>query len=155
MNKGLLFIIFVGGCFILIIYSNFSSSNFQQRRLNEQNNHKTYLENPKPLIQKALNTSQNNILIIYSKEDDALKDKLSLFLKSLLKFSSIPLHLHFFCDSPSENNIEEILKKHIKHRNDIKFTLYDLNDTILKLNDYIFNVMPLFSYSSGNNLCLL
>lgn len=148
MNKGLLFIIFVGCSFIFIIYASFSRNTTLQ--LNPVDSQPQRKLEPLAVYHQKTNSSEYNIFIIYTKEDDSLKEKLNLFLKSLLKFSSVPLHLHFFCDSNSETSIEEVLKKHTKHRNDVKFTLYDLKDTALKLNDYIFNVMPLFSYSSGS-----
>ena len=155
MNKGLLFIIFVGCSFVFILYSFSRNTNFDTPLLNQKLQHNEpnpiSLVEPMPLVyHRRTNSSEYNIFVIYTKEDVSLKLKLNLFLKSLLKFSSVPLHLHFFCDPASETSIEEVLKKHTKHRNDVKFTLYDLHDAALKLNDFIFNVMPLFSYSSGS-----
>uniref|UniRef100_A0AAG5DC20 Uncharacterized protein n=1 Tax=Anopheles atroparvus TaxID=41427 RepID=A0AAG5DC20_ANOAO len=66
-------------------------------------------------ISKRTNDTEYNIFIIYTKESQnrILHNQLELFLRSLLKYSSVELHLHIITDEQSEQSAEELIKQQI------------------------------------------
>ncbi|XP_055700654.1 xyloside xylosyltransferase 1 [Phlebotomus papatasi] len=102
-------------------------------------------------IPKGENATEHNIFVIYTKENYLLKSKFELFLKSLLKFTSIDLHLHIITDEKSETSAETVLKSQInKYRKRVFYTLYDVEDFAAKINDIVYVMMPFFSSHAGS-----
>ncbi|GAB0100354.1 Xyloside xylosyltransferase 1 [Sergentomyia squamirostris] len=102
-------------------------------------------------IPKGENVTEHNIFVIYTKENYLLKSKFELFLKSLLKFTSIDLHLHIITDEKSETSAENVLKGQIrKYRKRVFYTLYDVEDFAAKINDIVYVMMPFFSSHAGS-----
>lgn len=98
----------------------------------------------------AANATKYNIFIIFTKENDILKTKFELFVKSLLKYASIPLNLHIITDERSEIATEEILKRQISiYRQNVVYTFYDVEDCAMKLSDITRVMMPHFSSNPG------
>ena len=98
-----------------------------------------------------LNQTEYNIFIIYTKQNYVLKTKFELFVKSLLKYASIQLHLHIISDKKSEQIAEDILKTQIIQYNRIVFyTLYDVEDCAIKISDITHVMMPYFSSHPGS-----
>lgn len=147
LNKIILVLIFSSG-FLLIIYANnfnrkifFTEKAFQEPPIQEKvytephsaNSHKASRPSASELNAKE-NATDYNIFVIYTKENMMLKSKFELFLKSLLKFSTIPLQINLITDESSESSIEELLKNQIsiyKKKNTVKWTLYDVSNSIL------------------------
>lgn len=100
------------------------------------------------------NMTEYNLFVIYTKENQALKHKLELFLKSLLKYASIPLHLHLISDDRSLNSLESSINANFhKYRmagRQHLYTIYDMQDAVMKIKDIHEAMMPLFSYTSGS-----
>lgn len=100
------------------------------------------------------NTTEYNLFLIYAKENESLKHKLDLFLKSLLKYTSISIHLHVITDDSSQTSLESSINTmfhryktpNVRHM----YTIYDVQDARHKIKDIHENLMPLFSYSSGS-----
>lgn len=93
---------------------------------------------------------EHNIFIIYTKENYMLKTKFELFVKSLLKYSSVRLHLHIISDEKSEPGAEEILRAQIKIYTSVVFyTIYSVEDCARQLSDITHVMMPHFSSSPG------
>lgn len=153
--KRILFLLAVSSGFLLIIYANndlFTNkqmfSMFQRQDLDI------------PVMQHRIkyvhkkNTTEYNIFLIYTKENQALKHKLELFLKSLLKYSSIPVHLHIITDDRSLNSLESSINANFhKYRMPGRphlYTIYDIQDAVVKIKDIHEALMPLFSYSAGS-----
>lgn len=99
----------------------------------------------------ASNTSaEHNIFIIYTKENYMLKTKFELFMKSLLKYSSVRLHLHIISDEKSGPGAEEILRAQIQiYKSVVFYTLYSVEDIARQLSDITHVMMPHFSSSPG------
>jgi xylosyl alpha-1,3-xylosyltransferase len=68
-----------------------------------------------------INKTEYNVFIIYTKENSVLRNKFELFLKSLLKHSSVALHLHIISDEKSELSAEEVIKTQIIHYRKVVF----------------------------------
>ncbi|XP_050074786.1 xyloside xylosyltransferase 1 [Anopheles maculipalpis] len=104
-------------------------------------------------ISKGTNDTEYNIFLIYTKESQnlILHSQLELFLRSLLKYSTIELHLHIITDEQSERSAEELIKQQIErfHRTAF-YTLYDVRDCAEKISDIVHGMMPLFNYRSGS-----
>lgn len=99
-------------------------------------------------------TTEHNIFIIYTKENYMLKTKFELFVKSLLKYASVKLHLHIISDEKSEPGAEEILRAQIQFFHSfIFYTLYSVEDCARQLSDITSVMMPHFSSSPGLILC--
>ncbi|XP_055609514.1 xyloside xylosyltransferase 1 [Uranotaenia lowii] len=105
-------------------------------------------------IPKENNATEYNIFVIYTKEgqNQILRNKFELFLKSLLKYATVPLHLHVITDEQSELSAEELIKEQIEHyRKAIVFyTLYDVKDCAEKIEDIVKSMLPLFNYKTGS-----
>ncbi|XP_053687360.1 xyloside xylosyltransferase 1 [Sabethes cyaneus] len=104
-------------------------------------------------IPKENNATEYNIFIIYTKESQnvILKSKFELFLKSLLKYTTIPMHLHVITDEQSETSAEELIREQINHyRKVVFYTLYDVKDCAEKISDIVKNMLPLFNYKTGS-----
>lgn len=104
-------------------------------------------------ISKGLNDTEYNVFIIYTRESQnrILHSQLELFLRSLLKYSTIELHLHIITDDQSEQSAEELIKQQIErfHRTAF-YTLYDVRDCAEKISDIVHSMSPLFNYRSGS-----
>uniref|UniRef100_A0A182S9V1 Xyloside xylosyltransferase 1 n=1 Tax=Anopheles maculatus TaxID=74869 RepID=A0A182S9V1_9DIPT len=104
-------------------------------------------------VSKGTNDTEYNIFLIYTKEAQnlILHSQLELFLRSLLKYSTIELHLHIITDEQSERSAEELIKQQIErfHRTAF-YTLYDVRDCAEKISDIVHGMMPLFNYRSGS-----
>lgn len=104
-------------------------------------------------VSKGTNDTEYNIFLIYTKESQnlILHSQLELFLRSLLKYSTIELHLHIITDEQSERSAEELIKQQIErfHRTAF-YTLYDVRDCAEKISDIVHGMMPLFNYRSGS-----
>lgn len=104
-------------------------------------------------VSKGTNDTEYNIFLIYTKESQnmILHSQLELFLRSLLKYSTIELHLHVITDEQSERSAEELIKQQIErfHRTAF-YTLYDVRDCAEKISDIVHGMMPLFNYRSGS-----
>lgn len=110
------------------------------------------------------NATEFNLFLIYANENESLKHKLDLFLKSLLKYTSISIHLHVITDESSqvslENSINSMFFRYrgnrLTGRLNHLYTIYDVNDARHKIKDIHDSLMPLFSYNSGEKveLCL-
>lgn len=95
-------------------------------------------------------SAEHNIFIIYTKENYMLKTKFELFVKSLLKYATVRLHLHIISDEKSEPGAEEILRAQIQIYTSVVFyTLYSVEDCARRLNDITNVMMPHFSSSPG------
>lgn len=95
-------------------------------------------------------SAEHNIFIIYTKENYMLKTKFELFMKSLLKYSSVRLHLHIISDEKSEPGAEEILRAQIQIYTSVVFyTLYSVEDCARQLSALTHVMMPHFSSSPG------
>ncbi|XP_058053458.1 xyloside xylosyltransferase 1 [Anopheles bellator] len=104
-------------------------------------------------IAKGTNGTEYNIFLIYTKESQnlILHSQLELFLRSLLKYSTIELHLHIITDEQSERSAEELIRQQIERFQRTAFyTLYDVRDCAEKVSDIVRNMMPLFNYRSGS-----
>lgn len=98
-----------------------------------------------------INETEYNIFIIYTKQNYLLKMKFELFIKSLLKYSSIRLHLHIISDGKSEHFAEEILKRLInQYKRIVFYTLYSVDDCAAKISDISRIMMPYFSSHPGS-----
>ncbi|XP_053676229.1 xyloside xylosyltransferase 1 [Anopheles nili] len=104
-------------------------------------------------VSKGTNDTEYNIFIIYTKESQnlILHSQLELFLRSLLKYSAIELHLHVITDEQSERSAEELIKAQIErfHRTAF-YTLYDVRDCAEKVSDIVHGMLPLFNYRTGS-----
>lgn len=103
-------------------------------------------------VPKENNATEYNIFVIYTKEsqNSNLRDKFELFLKSLLKYTTIPIHLHVITDEQSETSAEELIREQIAHyRKVVFYTLYDVKDCAEKTSDIVKNMLPLFNYKTG------
>uniref|UniRef100_A0A2M4BPI3 Putative xyloside xylosyltransferase 1 n=1 Tax=Anopheles marajoara TaxID=58244 RepID=A0A2M4BPI3_9DIPT len=104
-------------------------------------------------IPKGTNGTEYNIFLIYTKESQnlILHSQLELFLRSLLKYSTIELHLHIITDEQSERSAEELIRQQIErfHRTAF-YTLYDVRDCAEKISDIVHSMMPLFNYRTGS-----
>lgn len=79
-----------------------------------------------------------------------LKTKFELFMKSLLKYASVKLHLHIISDEKSGPGAEEILRAQIQIYTSVVFyTLYSVEDCARQLSDITHVMMPHFSSSPG------
>lgn len=151
----ILILLIVSSAFLLIIYANndlFTNKQmfnmFQQRRNDFQ-------EFPQHRIKYVhRNMTEYNLFLIYTKENQALKHKLELFLKSLLKYASIPLHLHVITDDRSLNSLESSINANFHKYREVGrtnlYTIYDMQDAVVKIKDIHEAMMPLFSYSAGS-----
>ncbi|XP_052870785.1 xyloside xylosyltransferase 1 [Anopheles cruzii] len=104
-------------------------------------------------IAKGTNGTEYNIFLIYTKESQnlILHSQLELFLRSLLKYSTIELHLHIITDEQSERSAEELIKQQIERFQRTAFyTLYDVRDCAEKISDIVHSMGPLFNYRSGS-----
>lgn len=98
-----------------------------------------------------INETEYNIFLIYTKQNYLLKMKFELFIKSLLKYSSIKLHLHIISDGKSEHFAEEILKRLInQYKRIVFYTLYSVDDCAAKISDISRIMMPYFSSHPGS-----
>lgn len=98
-----------------------------------------------------INETEYNIFIIYTKQNYLLKMKFELFIKSLLKYSSVKLHLHIISDAKSEHFAEEILKRLInQYKRIVFYTLYSVDDCAAKISDISRIMMPYFSSHPGS-----
>ena len=166
MNKTLLVVIIASG-FLLIIYANndiFQGFRRKQPAVDNveaealESRHyedtdedfgSTFDDGLKRVKYIPKNRTEFNIFIIYTKEQQnlALRSKFELFLKSLLKYTSVELHLHVITDESSEESAETLIKEQINHYRKIVFyTLYDVQDCASKISEIVENMMPLFSF---------
>lgn len=119
----------------------------KEAELAQQGHHKTkYLHHR--------NGTEYNLFLIYTKENHAMRHKLELFLKSLLKYSTIPLHLHVITDEKSVTSLESAIntyyhKYHPPGKHHL-YSVYDVHEAVTKIKDIHENMLPLFSYSSGS-----
>lgn len=76
-----------------------------------------------------------------------LKTKFELFMRSLLKYSSVALHLHVISDASSELGAEEILRKQIPayKASIVQYTIYNVSVIASRLSDITNSMMPYFS----------
>lgn len=96
------------------------------------------------------NRTEHNIFIIYTKENYMLKTKFELFMRSLLKYSSVALHLHIICDLGSELGAEEIMRKQVdNYKTTIQYTMYNVTAIAKRLSDITSAMMP-YSSVPGN-----
>lgn len=154
MNKILLVLIVASG-FLLIFYANndiltrkklFSLFQSDYGHNSASNNHETNYTDIRRVKYIPKNTTEYNIFVIFTRETFVLKTKFELFLKSLLKYTSIPLHLHIVTDERSELSVEDILKKEInEYRRVVFYTLYNMADSAAKISDISKAMMPHFN----------
>lgn len=161
MNKILLVLIIASG-FLLIFYANndiFTRSRnllglFQKSEqvLDEKNN-VNYAAIKRVKYTAKNNSTEHNIFVIFAKENFLLRSKFELFLKSLLKYTSVSCHLHIITDEKSELVAEEIIKQTIdRYRKPVFYTLYDVEDSIAKIGPIVKTMMPYFSSNPGKIL---
>lgn len=92
------------------------------------------------------NRSEHNIFVIYTKENYMLKTKFELFMRSLLKYSSVALHLHVICDRESELGAEEIMRKQVdNYKTSLQYTMYNVTAITRRLDDITLTMMPYFT----------
>lgn len=177
MNKILLLLIAASG-FLLIFYANTDLfrrksskqvlekptpvSSFQNDAAHtvEENhhhdaehhrNHTQLVEIKRVKYIPRINQTEYNIFVIYTKQNYVLKSKFELFVRSLLKYTSVQLHLHIISDSKSEAFAEETLKKEInQYKRIVFYTLYDVDDCARKISDISHSMMPFFSSHPGS-----
>lgn len=91
-----------------------------------------------------------NLFVIYTKETEVLQKKYELLLKSLFKYTTIPLHLHIITDAKSTYNAAEIARTqmHRYHRRAL-ISLLDMDDSVAKINDIVKVMTPYFSSHPG------
>lgn len=100
-----------------------------------------------------INSTEYNIFVIYTKENYILKSKFELFLKSLIKYTSIKLHLHIITDEKSEISAETVLRSQIdRYKKSVFYTLYDVQDCAIKISDIVNVMLPYFSANPGIEL---
>lgn len=165
MNKILLVLIISSG-FLLIFYANndiFTRKNFLTSSFPKNDNNAIIDYNDINSLSQSssdlkrikyipkLNTTEYNIFVIYTKENLILKSKFELFLKSLIKYTSIKLHLHIITDEKSELSAETILRNQIdQYKKSVFYTLYDVQDCAIKISDIVYVMLPFFSSNPGN-----
>lgn len=99
-----------------------------------------------------INSTEYNIFVIYTKENYILKSKFELFLKSLIKYTSIKLHLHIITDEKSEISAETVLRSQIdRYKKSVFYTLYDVQDCAIKISDIVNVMLPYFSANPGKD----
>lgn len=126
-----------------------TSERRQQLRLETRNFSMADIKRVKYVANR--NTTEHNIFVIYTKENYMLKTKFEMFVKSLLKYSSVRLHLHIISDVKSEASAEETIKKQINfYKSVVFYTIYDVEDCAMKLSDITHVMMPYFSSNPGN-----
>lgn len=92
------------------------------------------------------NRTEHNIFVIYTKENYMLKTKFELFMRSLLKYSSVQLHLHIVCDVASELGAEEIMRKQVdNYKATVQYTMYNVSAIAKRLGNITASMMPYFS----------
>lgn len=102
-------------------------------------------------IPTARNQTEYNIFIIYTKENYLLKTKLEMFMKSLLKYASVRLHLHIISDERSESGAESILRTQIQfYKSPVAYTMYSVDECAAQLADITQVMMPYFSSNPGS-----
>lgn len=158
MNKILLVLIVASG-FLLIFYANndiltrkklFSLFQSDYGHNSGTNHPETNYTDIRRVKYIPKNTTEYNIFVIYTRETVVLKTKFELFLKSLLKYTSIPLHLHIVADERSELSVEDVLKKEInEYRRVVFYTLYNMADSAAKISDISKAMMPHFNSNPG------
>lgn len=159
MNRILLILIVSSG-FLLIIYAN--NDMFRQTVIQRADGHLTNSDmhphhHQHRVYHYRRNATEFNLFLIYANENESLKHKLDLFLKSLLKYTSISIHLHVITDDSSqvslENSINSMFHRYrgnrLTGRLNHLYTIYDVNDARHKIKDIHDSLMPLFSYNSG------
>lgn len=97
----------------------------------------------------AAAADEHNIFVIYTKENYMLRTKFELFVKSLLKYASVPLHLHIISDARSEPSAEDIVRKQLVfyHRaaGRVQYSLYNVTEAAARIGDITQAMMPYFS----------
>lgn len=102
-------------------------------------------------VPAARNQTEYNIFIIYTKENYLLKTKLEMFMKSLLKYASVRLHLHIISDERSESGAESILRTQIQfYKSPVAYTMYNVDECAGQLTDITQAMMPYFSSNPGS-----
>lgn len=159
MNKILLVLIVASG-FLLIFYANndiltrkklFSLFQSDYGHNSASNRHEANYSDIRRVKYVPKNSTEYNIFVIYTRETFVLKTKFELFLKSLLKYTSVPLHLHIVTDERSELSVEDVLKKEInEYRRVVFYTLYYMADSAVKISDISKAMMPHFNSNPGN-----
>lgn len=178
LNKILLILILLSG-FLLIFYANIdinlselfrgpASAGSQNQRLvdndpAQQEQHLAMADSPgawnsgssfnADAERKRRNHTSmfnNNLFVIYTKETSVLQTKYELLLKSLFKYTTIPLHLHVLTDAKSTYNAEDIARTQMQHyRRPALITLLDVEECVDKINDIVQVMMPYFSSHPG------
>lgn len=139
-------------CFIIVIvlfYYCFLTNSF--------NDNNWYVERTKDVnVSSAVNSdlSENfiNIWCIFTKviENVPLQDKFERLIKSLFKFSSVPLHIHIISDNSSNIIAKDILKKIIpSSKNHVIYTFYNVNECAKQIEDIVKVMTPYFSSQPG------
>lgn len=117
---------------------------------------------PPPQDDFAFSSSSNSrrrnktiyhLFVIYTKETDVLQKKYELLLKSLFKYTTVPLHLHIITDAKSTFNAEDVarIQMHRYHRHAL-ISLLDVDDCVEKIKDIVEVMMPYFSSHPGEIL---
>lgn len=178
LNKILLILILLSG-FLLIFYANINISELFRGPAGSQNQrfvdndpaqekHLAMADSPgawsgagggssfsADAERKTRNHSSlfyNNLFVIYTKETSVLQTKYELLLKSLFKYTTIPLHLHVLTDAKSTYNAEDIARTQMQHyRRPALITLLDVEECVDKINDIVQVMMPYFSSHPGKS----
>lgn len=97
----------------------------------------------------AAAAEEHNIFVIYTKENYVLRTKFELFVKSLLKYASVPLHLHIISDARSDASAEEIVRKQLvfyhRQAGRVQYSLYNVTEAAARIGDITQAMMPYFS----------
>lgn len=157
MNKVLLILIIISG-FLVIFYAN--SEIFSRKTLlavfQRSSNEFLSTENFTAEIKRVKytprhNDTEYNIFVIYTKENYQLQKKFELFAKSLIKYTSVRVHLHIITDEKSEVSAEELLREQInRYKKTILYTFYDVHECAEKVSDIVHAMMPYFSSNPGS-----
>lgn len=147
-------------CNVVMINSsvNFLSSSKLQQNLgtNNHNNNNEWQYNNNQVAaddhRRIHNrTAEFNIFVIYAKQNYILKMKFELFVKSLLKYTSINVHMHIISDKRSKQFAQNTLNRMIdQYKRSIFFTMYDIDNCTRNNSDISHLMMPYFSSNPGS-----
>lgn len=99
----------------------------------------------------SANRTEFNLFVIYTKATVLLEKKYELLLKSLFKYTTIPLNLHVITDNKSASNAVKIAREQmLRYQRHAVITRLDLVDSVKKISDIAEVMMPYFSSHPGS-----
>lgn len=102
-----------------------------------------------PSANNSAAAAEHNIFVIYTKENYMLRTKFEMFVKSLLKYATVPLHLHIISDARSNASAEEIVRQQLvfykRRAVRVQYSLYNVTEAAGRIVDITRAMMPYFS----------